>query len=334
MARTAGMAPMLVLVLLIPLLVPGVSGAQDQEPMWRTNGLDPSLWTDRPESEDSPMMQSYTGNAIISMTVSYQESHFSGRAEGTVIIELFEQWAPITTGNMISHVESGLYDGVFFHRVIDDFVTQSGDPSCKALGVYPVTNPSCGSGGTGETIPLEHDENLSHVDGAIGMARSADPDSADSQWYIAETEAHGLDPENRDDEGYATFGIVRDGMSHIRAIAVTPTSDDLTGLEEIQNPASSAGRPVYQVEILSMEMIGVADPDGLIRNPPEPIENQSSFAESLVRVVTLPLVSLLVVAAIVGLFRSRTDQPVSMMREDGILVAELVIEGQLPDDSD
>lgn len=325
---------MLVLVLLIPLLVPGVSGAQDQEPMWRTNGLDPSLWTDRPESEDSPMMQSYTGNAIISMTVSYQESHFSGRAEGTVIIELFEQWAPITTGNMISHVESGLYDGVFFHRVIDDFVTQSGDPSCKALGVYPATNPSCGSGGTGETIPLEHDENLSHVDGAIGMARSADPDSADSQWYIAETEAHGLDPENRDDEGYATFGIVRDGMSHIRAIAVTPTSDDLTGLEEIQNPASSAGRPVYQVEILSMEMIGVADPDGLIRNPPEPIESQSSFAESLVRVVTLPLVSLLVVAAIVGLFRSRTDQPVSMLREDGILVAELVIEGQLPDDSD
>ena len=329
MTRTAGMAPMLVLILVLPLLVPGVSGAQDQEPLWRNNGLDPSSWTDRPEIEDSPMMESYTGNAVISMTVSYQESHFSGRVEGTVIIELFEQWAPITTGNMIAHVESGLYNGVFFHRVIDDFVTQSGDPTCKALGAYPVTSPSCGSGGTGETIPLELDGNLSHVDGAIGMARSADPDSADAQWYIAETEAHNLDPENRDDEGYATFGIVRDGMIHIRAIAVTPTSDDPTGLEEIQNPASSAGRPIYQVEILSMEMVGVADPDGLIRNPTEPVETQSSLMMNVVRVVTFPLLSLLIVAAVVGTLRSRTDKPVLLGQEDGILVAELVIDGQM-----
>lgn len=328
MTRTAGMAPMLVLLLLLPLLIPGVSGAQDQEPLWRSNGLDPAEWTDRPETEDSPMMESYTGNAVISMSVSYQESHFSGRVDGTVIIELFEQWAPITTSNMIAHVESGLYDGVFFHRVIDDFVTQSGDPTCKALGAYPLTSPNCGSGGTGETIPLEHDENLSHVDGALGMARSADPDSADAQWYIAETEAHNLDPENRDDEGYATFGIVRDGMTHIRAIAATPTSDEPTGIDEIQNPASSAGRPIYQVEILSMEMIGVADPDGLIRNPPEPVETQSSFMESFVRVATFPLVILLIVTAVAGIVRARTEIPVLMEQEDGILVAELVIDGQ------
>ncbi|MBL6743454.1 MAG: peptidylprolyl isomerase [Candidatus Poseidonia sp.] len=329
MTRTPGTAPMLVLLLLLPLLVPSVSGAQDQQPLWRSTGLDPSLWTDRPESEDSPMMESYTGNAVISMSVSYQESHFSGRVEGVVVIELFEQWAPITTGNMIAHVESGLYNGVFFHRVIDDFVTQSGDPTCKALGAYPVTSPSCGSGGTGETIPLELDGNLSHVDGAIGMARSADPDSADAQWYIAETEAHNLDPENRDDEGYATFGIVRDGMSHIRAIAVTPTSDDPTGIEEIQNPASSAGRPIYQVEILSMEMIGVADPYGLIRNPPEPVDSQSSVVSSVVRVITFPLLSILIVAAVVGVFRARTDKPVLIAQDDGILVAELVIDGQM-----
>jgi hypothetical protein len=73
---------MLVLLLLLPLLIPGVSGAQDQEPLWRSNGLDPAEWTDRPETEDSPMMESYTGNAVISMSVSYQESHFSGRVDG------------------------------------------------------------------------------------------------------------------------------------------------------------------------------------------------------------------------------------------------------------
>ena len=261
----------LVALLMLPLL-PVVGPASAEQPLWRSVGLDPADWTDRPSTEDSPMMDSYSGNAVIRMTVSYVDGHpllGNERVEDAeVIIELFEAWAPITTNNMIEHVESGLYDGIFFHRVIDDFVTQAGDPTCKRLGVYPMTSPECGSGGTGETIPLEHNESLSHVDGAIGMARSTDPDSADSQWYIADTEAHGLDPENRDDEGYATFGIVRDGMSHIRAIARSPTSDDPTGIEEIQNPASSAGRPLYEVTVVKMEMIGVADPDGTIRNPP------------------------------------------------------------------
>jgi hypothetical protein len=77
-----------------------------------------------------------------------------------------------------------------------------------------------------------------------------------------------------------------------------------------------------------MEMIGVADPDGLIRNPPEPVETQSSFMESFVRVVTFPLVSLLIVTAVAGIVRARTEIPVLMEQEDGILVAELVIDGQ------
>ena len=306
MVRT--LAAFWAVALLLSLSLP-MPSAQAEEPLWRSVGLDPEEWTDRPESEDSPMMASYTGNAVIEMKVSYQESHFSGREDGTVIIELFEQWAPITTTNMIAHVESGLYDGIFFHRVIDDFVTQSGDPTCRAIGAYPLTSPECGSGGTGETIPLEHDENLSHVDGAIGMARSTDPDSADSQWYIAETEAHGLDPENRDDEGYATFGVVRHGMTHIRAIALTPTSDDLTGLEEIQNPASSAGRPVYQAQIISMTMIGVADPDGTIRNPPVEEAEGSTLLADLVTVVAVPVAVVLVGGAVVYIGYSNAKRP-------------------------
>ena len=306
--------------LLLSLSLP-VPSAQAEEPLWRSIGLDPEQWTDRPESEDSPMMASYTGNAVIEMKVSYQESHFSGREDGTVIIELFEQWAPITTTNMIAHVESGLYDGIFFHRVIDDFVTQSGDPTCRAIGAYPLTSPECGSGGTGETIPLEHDENLSHVDGAIGMARSTDPDSADSQWYIAETEAHGLDPENRDDEGYATFGVVRHGMTHIRAIALTPTSDDLTGLEEIQNPASSAGRPVYQAQIISMTMIGVADPDGTIRNPPVEEAEGSTLLADLVTVVAVPVAVVLVGGAVVYIGYSNAKRP-SVPSEEALKALE------------
>ncbi|MCS5534170.1 MAG: peptidylprolyl isomerase [Candidatus Poseidoniaceae archaeon] len=258
----------------IPIMT--IADAEEQ-PIWRTVGIDPLTWTDGPVEEDTPMKDSYYGNAVFEIEVSYVPGHFEDRVDGIVTLELFEQWAPITTQNMIEHIEMGLYDGIFFHRVIDDFVTQSGDPECKAIGAYPITSLQCGEGGTGETIPLEHNENLSHVDGAIGMARSLDPDSADAQWYIAETEAHNLDPENRDDDGYATFGIVRDGMTHIKAIAATPTSDDPTGDEDIQNPASSAGRPVYQAKIISIEMVGVADPDGILWGDFVPETEEANF---------------------------------------------------------
>ena len=238
----------------------------DEAPSWRANGIDPDTWTDGPVEEDTPMKNSYQGNAIFVIEVTYHTGILSSETNGSITIELFEQWAPITTNNIIEHIEMGLYDGIFFHRVVDDFVIQSGDPECKTLVNYPATSPQCGGGGTGETIPLEHDENLSHVDGAIGMARGNEQDSADSQWYITDTEAHGLDPENRDDGGYAVFGIVRDGMSVVREIASTPTMTNPGSDQGIQNPAPDLlGRPIREVHIESVEMIGVADPDGTIR---------------------------------------------------------------------
>ena len=326
MTRPMVIRSLLMVGLFLTVLLPSTIGAQQTEPLWRSNGLDPTLWDDRPETEDSPMMESYKGNAIIEVQVTYQEGHLAGQSDGIIIIELFEEWAPITTDNMISHVESGLYDGIFFHRVINDFVTQSGDPTCKTLGVYPATAPSCGSGGTGETIPLELNGNLSHVDGALGMARGQDPDSADAQWYIAETEAHNLDPESRDDEGYATFGIVRDGMSHIRAIAETPTSDEPTGTD-LDNPFASGGRPLYQAKIISMEMIGVADPDGTIRNPPADVIESSSFGETVVKIMTISLVLLLLAAIPVIVYRGRSEEPLGMYKEAIIIDAELVDDG-------
>ena len=150
------------------------------------------------------------------------------------------------------------------------------------------------------------------------MARSADPDSADSQWYIAETEAHNLDPENREDEGYATFGIVRDGMAHIRAIARTPTTDDLTGLEEIHNPASSAGRPVYQAQISSVKMIGVADQDGSIRfGDVVSSSDESNLLESTVFQISVILLLVVTVTTYVA----RIEKP-QRLHMDFILDAE------------
>ena len=205
------------------------------------------------------------------------------------------------------------FDDVVFHRVIDDFVTQAGDPTCKTIGIYPATSLECGSGGTGETVDMEHNENLSHVDGAIGMARSQDPDSADSQWYIAETEAHGLDPENREDEGYVTFGIVRNGMSHVRAIATVPTTDDPSGEEVVVNPASSAGRPIWEVHISNVEMIGVipyADEE------PSEDETQSSLATTAGKVTVSIVLIGLGVAGYVFYAGNRIDEPDAILLDD------------------
>ena len=285
------------ILLFSPLI--GVQGASEG---WRDVEVDMSEWDDGPILEGSPMDEPRPGDAVLKIEVDYKPSHLGSRVQGEIIIELFEEWAPNTTKNMIMHVELTIYDGIFFHRVIDDFVTQAGDPTCKAVVAYPATSPECGSGGDGHTLNLEHNENLSHVDGAIGMARSQDPNSADTQWYIAETEAHNLDPENRDDEGYATFGIVRNGMSHVRAIALTPTSDDPTGNEEIQNPASSAGRPIYEAKIIKISMIGVI-PDSDDTNT---VQSQSFFSTTVGK-MTLSIAIIAVVAVIIIL--TKIEEP-------------------------
>ena len=302
-------------VLLCLLLTAPVVGADYEtgnEP-WRDIEVDMSGWDDGPELEGSPMDDPRPGDAVLRIQVSYKPSHLASEVQGEIIIELFEEWAPNTTTNMIKNVENDVYNGIFFHRVIDDFVTQAGDPTCKTIGIYPATSLECGSGGTGETVDMEHNENLSHVDGAIGMARSQDPDSADSQWYIAETEAHGLDPENREDEGYVTFGIVRHGMSHVRAIATVPTTDDPSGEEVVVNPASSAGRPIWEVHISNVEMIGVVP--YVDEKPPE--DETQSFLATTAGKVTISLVLIgLGVAGYVFYAGNRIDEPDAILLDD------------------
>ena len=302
-------------VLLCVLLTAPVVGADYEtgnEP-WRDIEVDMSEWTDGPELEGSPMDNPRSGDAVLKIQVSYKPSHLASEVQGEIIIELFEEWAPNTTKNMIKNVENDIYNGIFFHRVIDDFVTQAGDPTCKTIGVYPATSIECGSGGTGTTIDMEHNENLSHVDGAIGMARSQDPDSADSQWYIAETEAHGLDPENRDDEGYVTFGIVRNGMSHVRAIATVPTTDDPSGEEVVVNPASSAGRPIWEVHISNVEMIGVIPYEDEVYSEDE----AQSFLSTTVGKVTISLILVVFgVAGYVFYAGNRIDEPDAILLDD------------------
>jgi peptidyl-prolyl cis-trans isomerase B (cyclophilin B) len=127
---------------------------------------------------------------------------------GMIIVELADNDAPITVANFIGLADAMFYDNMRWHRVVDDFVIQTGDPNSRDNNPY-----NDGTGGSTQTIPLEIHENLTHEDGAIGMARSSEPDSASSQFYLCDGAQHNLDG------NYAVFGYVVEGIDVVRSIA-------------------------------------------------------------------------------------------------------------------
>jgi peptidyl-prolyl cis-trans isomerase B (cyclophilin B) len=131
---------------------------------------------------------------------------------GNITIMLYEDGAPITTANFLMLTDQSFYDGCKFHRCIDGFVAQTGDPNSKNNNPY-----DDGYGGSSQTIPLEINDTLTHIDGAVGMARGTDPNSASSQFYICDGPQHGLDG------NYSVFGVVVDGLDLAKQIAAAPT---------------------------------------------------------------------------------------------------------------
>ena len=121
--------------------------------------------------------------------------------QGTVVLELWEDKVPNTVVNFVYLANSGKYDGVEFHRVIPGFMAQTGDVEHKG-----------GYGGPGYSIPGEFDKSLSHTEGVLSMARSADRDSGGSQFFIMLAAATHLDGD------YAAFGKVVSGMDVIHAL--------------------------------------------------------------------------------------------------------------------
>lgn len=124
---------------------------------------------------------------------------------GVIKAELYPDTAPRTVDNFVSLVQSGFYDGLIFHRVIPDFMIQGGDPQGN------------GTGGSKETIPGEFksngfDNNLKHTRGVLSMARTQDPNSASSQFFIMVKDNSQLDG------NYAAFGKVTEGMEEVDKI--------------------------------------------------------------------------------------------------------------------
>ncbi len=132
---------------------------------------------------------------------------------GDIVLELDAQKAPKTVDNFVRYVKAGHYNGVLFHRVIEGFMIQTG--GYKGDLTEKPTRPP---------IPLESRNGLSNVRGAVAMARTNDPNSATSQFFINVADNVRLDqPNARDGEGYAVFGKVIEGMDVVDQIRIVPT---------------------------------------------------------------------------------------------------------------
>ena len=131
--------------------------------------------------------------------------------EGTMVVEFSPDKAPNTVDNFKKLAAKGFYDGTCFHRIIKGFMIQGGDPLTKD----PSQEEIWGTGGPGHTINAEFND-LSHQHGVISMARSANPHSAGSQFFICHGNASFLDRQ------YTAFGKLLKGGDVLDKIAGTP----------------------------------------------------------------------------------------------------------------
>ncbi len=123
---------------------------------------------------------------------------------GNVELELYPQDAPKTVENFRQLANTGFYNGLIFHRIVPDFVIQGGDPNTRDIN----NKNNWGTGGPGWNIKAEFNKNK-HSRGALSMARSQDPHSAGSQFFIVLKDSNFLDGQ------YTVFGRVVSGMDNV-----------------------------------------------------------------------------------------------------------------------
>lgn len=138
-------------------------------------------------------------------------------SKGTIRVKLDGEGAPIHVANFCELSTMGFYDGLKFHRYVPGFVIQGGCPNTRDMAPADVARGlegpegMPGTGGPGYCIKAEYQTNPrnSHVDGALAMARSMNPDSAGSQFYFC------LGPQHNLDSGYTVFGVATEGLDVI-----------------------------------------------------------------------------------------------------------------------
>lgn len=156
---------------------------------------------------------------------------------GNIVLEFYPRDAPKTVASFVKLARDGYYDGLTFHRVVPGFVVQGGDPT------------GTGGGGPGYKLPAEFNRNK-HLRGSVAMARTQDPDSAGSQFYIC------LEPQPSLDDGYTVFGMVTRGVEnvdkiqqgdHMLKVRIEPRSGTAPagGASSGATPAASSAPPSH-----------------------------------------------------------------------------------------
>jgi len=143
-------------------------------------------------------------------------------SQGSIKVQLAGQDAPIHVGNFVELAQKGFYDGLKFHRHVPGFVIQGGCPNTRNLTSEEVVSKASspfgglGTGNPGYTIKEEYSTNPhnNHLDGTLAMARSQDPNSAGSQFYLC------LGSQSMLDSGYTVFGQTIEGLEVIKALRV------------------------------------------------------------------------------------------------------------------
>ncbi|WP_027092002.1 peptidylprolyl isomerase [Cohnella thermotolerans] len=200
MSRTASKFPVWIVLALL-MLIATACGAKNESAGGAANAASsPAASASEPPSGIDPSAK----HPIVTIEMD------SGQ---TIKLELYPEVAPNTVNNFISLVKKGFYDGTIFHRVIPGFMIQGGDPDGN------------GTGGPGYSIPGEFTangftNNLKHTRGILSMARTQDPNSAGSQFFIMVADAPSLDGQ------YAAFGQVIEGMNTVDQIVKLPRDEN------------------------------------------------------------------------------------------------------------
>ena len=148
-----------------------------------------------PSGSPAPVDLTTDTNGLSKATAVFETS------KGTFKFKFYPKDAPNTVNRIVELIQKGFYNGIIFHRVEPGFVVQTGDPT------------GTGQGGSGTKLNAEFNERH-HMEGTVAMARTSDPNSADSQFYIT------FGPQPRLDHQYTVFGQVIDGMDSVRKIQV------------------------------------------------------------------------------------------------------------------
>jgi peptidyl-prolyl cis-trans isomerase B (cyclophilin B) len=185
--------------------------------------LSSTLFAAEEKKAESPTMNASNEVAVIKTS------------EGEMVVQFWTDAAPNTIENFKKLAREGFYDGTIFHRIVKGFMIQGGDPNTKD----PTKENSYGEGGPSYKIKAEFNDH-SHQRGVISMARSSDPDSAGSQFFIC------LAPVPRLDHQYTTFGKLIKGAGVLEKIGDTPVT---------RNSSGENSKPTKRVVIESIKIV-------------------------------------------------------------------------------